>query len=122
MSITRCRRKTRRFEIPEGTPALVEFALDGREGQAVARLNDLSATGVQFRLALAPAELEPGQRIPVARIRLAGRSIAGELVVMHLTPAGPGQYACGAMFYPSADRDHENLRELLTQLVGESEA
>ena len=120
MTITRCRRKTRRYEIPEGTPALVEFELDAREGQAVARLSDISSTGVQFRLALEPAELEPGQRLANARIRLAGRSIPGELVVMHLSPAGPGQFACGAMFYPDEDRGRDKLSELLAQLVGDT--
>jgi len=40
-------------------------------------------------------------------------------VVMHLSSVGPGRYACGAMFYPEADREADKLSELLDELVGQ---
>ena len=103
---TRCRRLVRRYTIPEGAKAAVEFGYPGPSGpRHDVRLVDISVSGLSFVAGRELAGLGSGTTIPEVVVRFGGCEMRGEMLVMHVTPRTPETRTIGALFYPAQDVD-----------------
>jgi hypothetical protein len=113
---TSTRRRQRRFALGSASAARVGFEYPSRNGRRYdLPLVNISKSGLSFALAGHDdlAGLDPGTIIPQAAVRIGECSIAGELVLMHLTPDPFSRATCGALFYPASDEDLIKLRSLI---------
>lgn len=105
-TITGCRRKQRRRTTSGSGNAWVEITCPQPEGRLhTLPLLDVSVSGLSFMFEEPLPGLESGASLNNVLVRLGDCEIRGELVVMHLTPQGPGRWACGALFYAASDTD-----------------
>jgi hypothetical protein len=103
---TRCRRLVRRFAIPEGAEATVEFHYPGPNGPRHAlSIVDISVSGLSFLAGRELAAVDSGSTIPEVVVRFAGCEVHGEMLVMHVTPRTPEKRTIGALLYPAQDVD-----------------
>ena len=112
---TACRRTQQRFTIVDEASASVEFDFPAPNGRHYSLpLANISISGISFVLEpdRAPGELEIGEDLTNATITVAGCSMSGELVVMHMTEEA-GQAICGALFYPAGDADLVKLKSVI---------
>ena len=80
------------------------------------RLRDLSQSGLSFVLSHELPGLSIGDSIDHVHVRVDGRQIRGDLLIMHLSPDASGGSVCGALFYPLEDEDVLTLREVIRAL------
>src|SRR5262245_52619703 len=115
-----CRRRHPRHPLDESLAARVEFGYPRQQDPpCAARLRDLSESGIGFILEQELPGLEVGDSLDGAALRLGGRVVRGDLLVMHFT-ATPGGCLCGALFYPASDEDLLAFREILRELEARS--
>lgn len=115
---TASRRRTDRFELPKDGGARVEFGFPWPGAfRCSMRLRDVSASGLSFVLGRELPGLEVGQAIESATLRWEAHAVAGDLVVMHLTPDNGAGSVCGALFLASGDENVVGLRALLQELA-----
>ncbi|MDQ7007452.1 MAG: hypothetical protein Q9Q40_09480 [Acidobacteriota bacterium] len=115
-----CRRADTRHRIEPGANGRVEFGYPFPGGEPCTMpLRDISASGVSFLISRELPGLEEGRSLDRVAIRLRGRTVHADLLVMHLTPdPGPGS-VCGALIYPLEDEDIRELHALLAGLEAE---
>jgi hypothetical protein len=103
---TGCRRKQRRRPTSGSGSAWIEVNYPQPEGRRhELALVDVSVSGLSFIFEEQLAGLETGADLSDVLIHLGDCEIRGELVVMHVTPQGPGRWLCGALFYAAGDTD-----------------
>jgi len=112
-TMTKNRRRQRRYQVAKETMARVEFECRGRCFRS--EVTNLSASGLSF--SLDPAEdltgLEEGESFPEAVVRVGDCAMRGELLLMHMTQDGGSRYVCGALFYPATDTDLVKLKSVI---------
>ena len=112
-----CRRGHTRHRFLPDAGAQVTFPYPGPLGERFAMpLNDLSASGVAFTLTMELPALEPGRTIGPALLEFGEHRIRADLLVMHLTPDAGSGSVCGALLYPSRDRDLRTLQAFFESL------
>lgn len=112
-----CRRTHDRFPLDPTTGGTIEFLFPGPTGAPCAmRLRDLSRSGLSFVLAHELPGLEVGDSLDHTCMKIAGREVRGDVLVMHLTPDDAAGAVCGALFYPADDVDILTLRAILGEL------
>jgi hypothetical protein len=112
---TDCRRSQHRFTLVDESAASVEFVFPAPTGRHYSLpLVNISVSGISFLLQpdRAPGGLEIGEDLTDATITVAGCSMSGELVVMHITEEA-GRAICGALFYPAGDADLVKLKSVV---------
>jgi len=112
---TACRRRQNRFTIVDESTASVEFDFPAPVGQHYSLpVVNISVSGISFVLEpdRAPGGLEIGEDLTDATITVAGCSMSGELVVMHISEEA-GRAICGALFYPAGDADLVKLKSVI---------
>lgn len=103
---TECRRRVPRHAIPPGVDAQVQFGWPNPASHRCAMaVRDISASGLSFVLAHDLPGLELGRSINKTAIRIAGRRVFGDLLVMHITPGPFAGAVCGCLIYPLDDSD-----------------
>ena len=101
---TRCRRITRRYAIPPGSAARVEFDYPGPNGRHCSQpLLDLSVSGLSFACADELPGIDSGTTLSPAVVHVGDCDVHGELLVMHVTDGA--RTIVGALFYPAHDID-----------------
>lgn len=112
-----CRRRHKRYQVPPGIEAAVEFPYPGPSSQRFSMpVRDISASGLSFQLTLELPGLEPGRSLGPGLIVFGEHRIRADLLVMHLTPdAEPGS-TCGVLVYPSRDNDLLTMQSLILSL------
>lgn len=112
-----CRRRYPRFPLEEATGSRIEFEFPRPGcGWLCMRLRDLSQSGLSFVLSHELPGLSVGDSLDGVQIRVDGRQIRGDLLVMHLSPDASAGSVCGALFYPIEDEDVLTLREVIRAL------
>ena len=111
------RRLQRRFTVAADAASEMTFRYPRTAGIAFAvPVRDISLSGLSFLL---PQEL-PGIRVGdiIAGVEavVAGRSIRGDFLLLHLTPANEAGAICGGLFYPEADEDLITIRLIVRAL------
>ena len=105
-TITGCRRKQHRRTTSGSESACIEIKYPQPEGrQHQLALVDVSISGLSFSFEDQLPGLESGTDLHDVLIRMGDCEIRGELVVMHVTPQGPDNWLCGALFYAAGDTD-----------------
>ena len=111
------RRKSDRFKMKCDLEGRVEFGYPTpAEHACTLRVRDVSASGISFVLDEELPGLEIGRVLEKVTVRIGGRSVRGDLVVMHLMEDYPVDAICGAMFCPTSDEDILRLREIIHDL------
>jgi len=112
-TMTKNRRRQRRYQVSQETMARVEFECGGRCFRS--EVTNLSASGMSFRLD--PTDdltgLDEGESFPDAVVRVGDCAIRGELLLMHMTQDPGSRYVCGALFYPATDTDLVKLKSVI---------
>ncbi len=117
---TACRRRHPRIQMTPGDEARVEFGWPGPTGHPCSmEMKDISSGGVSFRLAHDLPGLEVGDSIRRVTLKVRGREIRCDLLVMHLTPDHTKGSVCGAFIYPRDDEDILALQDLVAELEAE---
>lgn len=111
---TETRRRVLRYPISAGAQATVEIPGPGSNERQSFALVDVSGAGVSFALDGNTRGIELGGTMASASIRIGECRLAGDLVVMHLTPDESGRVICGALFYPADDSDLVKLKSLIS--------
>jgi hypothetical protein len=111
---TETRRRVLRYPISASAEATVEIPCPGSEQRQTFALVDVSGAGVSFALDGDTGGIELGGTLPAASIRIGECRLAGDLLVMHLTPDASGRLVCGALFYPAEDSDLVKLKSLIS--------
>jgi len=103
---TACRRRAPRHAIPAGVDAQVQFGWPTPAAhRCVMAVRDISASGLSLVLAHDLPGLELGRCIHKVAIRIGGRRVFADLLVMHITPAPFAGAVCGCLIYPLDDPD-----------------
>lgn len=112
-----CRRRQTRYPLGQAPPAVVEFVYPEESGRAH-RLTvaDVSASGLGFVVEGDLPGLELGTTIRDVTFRYGDRSVAMDLLVLHVTQRFAGDATCGCLFYPAADEDLIRFKEILAEL------
>ena len=112
-----CRRKHDRFPLDASHGGTIEFAFPDRDGALCSMpLRDVSQAGLSFVLGHELPGLEVGDSLDRACIRLNGREVRGDVLVMRLTPDASRGAVCGGLFYPVDDADILTMRALVADL------
>jgi hypothetical protein len=112
-----CRRKHDRFPLDASRGGTIEFSYPGPAGAICSMpLHDLSRAGLSFVLSHELPGLEIGDSLDGARIRVNGREVRGDLLVMRLTPDDSRDSVCGGLFYPVEDADILAMRAIIAEL------
>jgi hypothetical protein len=111
---TACRRTQRRFSISQAATAFVEFECPPSSGNWLKLpLVDISVSGVSFGIIDELDSIDSGTSIGPVKIHLGNCEMAGEFLIMHVTPEGSGRTICGALFYPASDDDLIKLKSVV---------
>lgn len=113
---TTSRRRQRRYTIGDDRTASVEFEYPSSNGRAYRLpLINISKSGISFALDDHDelATLDPGTRVEGAVVKIGDCAIHGELVLMHLTADAGSHALCGALFFPTSDRDLIVMRSVV---------
>lgn len=103
---TECRRRAPRHAIPPGVDAQVQFGWPTPAAHRCAMaVRDISASGLSFVLGKDLPGLELGRSINKVAIRIGGRRVFADLLVMHISPAPFPGAVCGCLIYPLDDPD-----------------
>jgi hypothetical protein len=114
-----CRRRQPRYTLGGDSSAVVEFRFPEGEGGRDFRMTvaDVSASGLGFFLSESLPFLDLGTSIPHATLRRGERTIAMDLLVLHVTQHFAGDPVCGCLFYPASDADLRAFKDLLNDLA-----
>lgn len=116
-----CRRSHDRFPLDASEPGTIEFGYPSHDDERCRmELRDLSRSGLSFYLKHELPGLEVGDSLERALIRLVGREVRGDVLVMHLTPDNSAGAVCGALFFPLEDVDILALRGLVAALESQT--
>jgi hypothetical protein len=118
-TITKTRRRQRRYEISGESRASVEFEHPVPHGaHHRLYLTNVSASGISFLVEHGSelGRLEEGASLPRAIVRFGECMIHGDLIVMHFTPGPTGYDVCGALLYPASDMDLVKLKGVIAGL------
>ena len=115
---TACRRRQGRHPVSPEKNARVEFRYPAAPGSLLSfALRDISLSGLSFTLSDELPGLEVGDLLTGISIHLGGRSVRGEVLVMHLTPDSRNGSICGGLFYPDGDENLLEYRSLFQEIA-----
>ncbi len=118
-----CRRRHRRFVLPGDGSACIRFGYPRPSGSKFAlALRDVSSCGVSFVLDREFPGLEVGLTIENVRVTVGAVQLAGDVLVMRLTPDAGAGSVCGALFFPDGDDNILGLQRLVADLEVTEEA
>ena len=111
---TACRRTQRRFSISQAATAFVELEYPPASGNWLKLpLVDISVSGLSFGITDELASVDSGTSIGPVKMHVGNCEMAGEFLIMHVTPEGSGRKVCGALFYPASDDDLIKLKSVV---------
>ncbi len=85
-------------------------------------LREISPSGLSFVLAHVLPGIEVGRALRRVRLEVAGHTVRGDVVVMHMTPDDRPGSVCGGLFHPSRDADIVKLKQLIAELENAPDA
>jgi hypothetical protein len=111
------RRLQNRYTIPTDAGATLEFRYPSPNGRRlVARLRDISLSGLSLTFPEELDGIQAGDIVKDLEARVAGKTFRGDLLVMHVSPAGETGNVCGGLFYPEGDEDLITIRLVVRAL------
>jgi hypothetical protein len=119
-TVTRSRRRQRRYAVTDQKTTCLEFELPGRPGRPVRLpVTNLSASGVSFSLddVAELGGLEEGTSVPGAVVRIGECIVRGDLLIMHVSPDARGGSICGALLYPATETDLVKLKGVIAGMA-----
>jgi len=103
------RRQIRRYRV-DPKAAAVEFSYPNPNGRDFNQpLIDISIAGFSFHIENPVPDIDHGEQIEEAVVRLGDCEIKGDIIIMHLTNEG-SRTLCGALFYPSDESELVKLK------------
>ena len=117
------RRLQNRYAVSPDAGATLEFAYPSPNGARVStRLRDISLSGLSLSLPEELLGVQAGDIIKGIEARVAGKNFRGDLLVMHVSPAGEVGAICGGLFYPEGDEDLITIRLVVRALEAASKS
>ena len=117
LSPSACQRRHRRFVLPDDGSAQVRFGYPRPGGTKFSLIvRDISSGGLSFVLDREFPGLEIGVTIERAELTIGATTVAGDLLVMRLTPDAGAGSVCGALFFPWGDENIIGLQRLVAAL------
>lgn len=124
-TITRSRRRQRRYSVSRERSGCVEFEYPSPNGRHYRlALTNVSASGISFAIEQDDEELsylESGANLNRATVRIGDCMIRGDMVVMHVTSDSESRHICGALLYPESDTDLVKLKSVLAGMEAASD-
>ena len=115
------RRLQQRFPLPADSGAALHFRYPSPNGPpVVARLRDVSFSGLSMVLPEELAGVQAGDIVRGIEARVARKTFRGDLLVMHVSPTTQAGAACGGLFYPEGDEDLITIRLVVRALEAAS--
>lgn len=110
----RTKRSTPRFRVPDVNQASVDMAFPEHGGRVCSfPIRDLSISGISFLLPEDLSNIESGTEFQNVTLRFSQATMAGDLLVMHMSNASGGRVVCGSLFYPASEEDLMKLKSVV---------
>ena len=115
------RRLQTRFFLGADFGAVLSFCYPTPHGPRLqARIRDISLSGLSMVLPEELSGIDVGEIIKGLEARVEKKRFRGDLLVMHVTPAGGSAAICGGLFYPEGDEDLITIRLVVRALEASS--